>query len=214
MATLTMVDSDPGRDRLRELGVEPEWLTDAILAGEAEAMLCTLNDPPNFAGISRHAHTVRILREKAVPHGWKRENPRNSCRIVSPGREIAIIAASGNELTGLNQRQQPSTKYGKGVTLVDAVAANAQLEFDLGLDPELLADDQATGIETWVLLYYRDKNQIRAELSRPESMVGGFIDQWAERIILAPISVEPSVFVEEPPADEYDVTVERRERPA
>jgi hypothetical protein len=205
--------------RLAALGIEPHWLVNAVMAGEAEAQLCTDLDPPIARGLARFCRTVRRFREQAIPKGWGFDNRRNLSRTTNPSREFAVIAAAGNELTGL-AGAEPSTKYGKGITVVEAVAQNMQLELDLaavlpeGVDLEVdLEAAVGAGIATWVLLYHRDSEEIRLEVSLPAAMTGGFISRWSERIILPPIPAEPTVHIEELPA-EYEVQVERRARPA
>jgi hypothetical protein len=49
------------------------------------------------------------------------------------------------------------------------------------------------GTATWILLYNVTDNEIRAELSLPDSMVEGYIDTWVERLILPPIPLEPAL---------------------
>ena len=64
---------------------------------------------------------------------------------------------------------------------------------------------------TWVLLYNVTDEEIRCELSLPDSMVDGYIDTWLERIILPPIALQATpVAVPAGPVAEPDVVVARR----
>jgi hypothetical protein len=81
----------------------------------------------------------------------------------------------------------------------------------LELFPETLPpirDDEEQEKLTYILLFHRDRAEIRAELSLPASMGSdGHINGWAERIILAaqpldpmPADVAPD-FAPQPPVD-------------
>jgi hypothetical protein len=65
---------------------------------------------------------------------------------------------------------------------------------------------------TWVLLHHRENNVIRCELSRPTAInLSGYVETWGERIILAPIDVEPSpTFGADDEPVQPDVAVRRR----
>jgi hypothetical protein len=219
MTTCNVYEGQPAADRLAQLGIEQVWLKNAVLAGDAEARTCTRLDPPITGGILRYSRTNRVLREQTIPAGWHFDNRRNLARTINPSRQFAIVVAQGNEFTG-DQDNLPITKYPKGITMIEAVASNEQLELDLqALLPEgvvLESEDASTErmiLETWVLLSTIVDGEIHYELSRPVSMTGSHIDAWAERIIFAPLPVDPTIIIEEP-ADEYDVLVERRNRPA
>jgi len=220
MTTCNVLKGQSAADRLALLGIKPVWLQNALLAGDAEARTSTPLDPLITAGIYRYSRIVRVFREQTVnEENWTFDNRRNQPRTISPTREFAVIVAQGNEFTG-DADAVPSNKYGKGVTVADAVVQNEQLALDLeSLLPdgvELEPGETVTvndGLTTWVLLYTAVDNEIRYELSQPNTMTGGFITGWSERILFASLALDATVLVEEP-ADEYDVPVERRDRPA
>jgi hypothetical protein len=220
VATCEVLAGRPATDRLAQLGIKAEWLRNALLAGEAEARTSTYLDPPITAGIYRYSRVVRIFREQTTVEGWGFDNRRNQARTISPAREFAVIVAQGNEFTA-DPNAVPSNKYGKGVTVVDAVAHNEQLALDLQallpdgveLEPKGTTAMAAGAFATWVLLYAVIDNEIRFELSQPAAMTGGFITRWSERILFTPLALDSTVMLDEP-VDEYDVPVERRDRPA
>jgi hypothetical protein len=203
-------DGDQATDRLADLGLKAEILEFALRGAEAEARLYTPLDPPNMAGMARYARTVRLLREQLLPLGWSYDNPRNLARTVSPDRRVAIIATLGDAATGV-PHVQPSTRYEKGIAVVEAVSRNfvqLMLPIDLGDDGPVEDDG---GTTTWILLYTVTETEIRAELSLPDSTVDGYIDTWVERVILPPVPLEPAAAVESPrPAAEPEVLVTRR----
>ena len=188
-----MIEGDRVTDRLAGLGLKADFLEFALRGADAEARTYTQLDPPNMQGLARYSRIVRLLREQLLPVGWSYDNPRNLARTVSPDGQVAIIAALGDSATGVAD-VRPSTRYEKGIAVVEAVSRNflqLTLPIDLGNEDEPV-DADAEGVATWILLYNVTESEIRAELSLPDSMVDGYIDTWLERIILPPIPLEPT----------------------
>jgi hypothetical protein len=177
---------DRAVDRLAELGLDVSMVERIVRRADAEAGTCTELDPPILEGMTRWAKTSRFLREELIPRGWTYDNPRNLARTIDPSGEYAIIAATGDEMTGF-AAATPTTKYRKGDATIKAVETNDQLAFDFGdfLSPgELTPEDDA--LLTWVLLFYADEHEFRTELSLPNRIEDGHITSWAERLILPP----------------------------
>lgn len=178
-------------DRLAELGLTVELIERVIRRADAEAATCTRLDPPILEGLTRWGRTTRFLREELIPAGWSFDNPRNLARTIHPSGEFAIVATSGDELTGvagqLGQTDlRPATKYPKGYATVRAIEDNEQLTLEF-VDFELPADARtadAGALLTWLLLFHVDDDGFRVELSLPDAIVDGRITSWAERIIL------------------------------
>lgn len=173
-------------DRLAELGLSAEMVERVVRRADAEASLCTPFDPPIMEGLTRWGRTNRFLREELIPAGWSYDNPRNLPRTIHPSGEFAIVATTGDDLTGLLELL-PATKYPKGDATVQAVAANEQLTLDFGdFDPGA-AERPASGptdLLTWFMLFRADEDGFRVELSLPDAIADGRITSWAERIIL------------------------------
>jgi hypothetical protein len=188
MGALVLVD-DVALDRLAELGLDADLIERVVRQADAEASMCTDLDPPIVVGLTRWGKTSRFLREELVPQGWSYDNPRNLARTINPSGEFAIVAATGDELTGL-VGLLPGTRYRKGEATAQAIAANGQLAFDLGdlgqfrVFGDLGAAAEEGTLLTWVLLFYCDEHEFRVELSLPDGIEDGRITSWAERIIL------------------------------
>jgi hypothetical protein len=199
-------------DRLAELGLTVEMIERVVRRADAEASTCTALDPPIMEGLTRWGRTNRYLREELVPAGWTFDNPRNLARTIHPSGQFAIVAATGDELTGL-ANLLPTTKYVRGDATAHAVQANfEQLTlFDLG--PH---DDDAGELLTWFLLFHSDEDEFRAELSLPTQIIEGRITGWAERIVLPPFPRDNRyrVALDGPVSDGQDehVVVEIRRR--
>ncbi len=171
--------------RLAELGLSVEIVERVVRRAEAEASTCTALDPPIMEGLTRWGRTNRYLREELIPAGWDFDNPRNLPRTIHPSGGFAVVATTGDELTGL-AGLLPTTKYAKGYATVQAVETNEQLALDFG-DFDHPDDGQATrtgDLLTWFMLFHVDEDGFRVELSLPDAIVDGRITSWAERIIL------------------------------
>jgi hypothetical protein len=206
-------------DALTALGLNSEILRDAILAGETARDACTANDPSNAAGFDAWARTVRSLRERLIAWGWTRVDADGLPIIISSSGSIAIAVATGDEGTGKGDAPL-KTKYPKGPATIAVVARNrTQLEF-WDSDEEQIAIPNPTP-QTWFLLRNRVDDSVYAELSLPAAIGDdGRVEEWAERIVLAPISLDPRGGILAPPSpdlsglddrgDAIDVPVRRR----
>jgi hypothetical protein len=176
------VEPDEVDEALAKLGLTRAPLLDVVKAGLLARETCTANDPPFFPGIFQWARTVRALREGLAPLGWPRSDEGNFCTVVEPAEQFAIAVASGCENTGRVTHETPTTRRRKGPNTVDAVHNNAQLFLFPEFAPAVKMEATRA---TWVLLFYRDEKEIRAELSLPDSIGDdGHINGWRERIIL------------------------------
>lgn len=172
--------------RLAELGLTIELIERVVRRADAEASMCTALDPPMMEGLTRWGRMNRFLREELIPAGWRFDNPRNLPRTIHPSGEFAIVAATGDELTGL-AGLLPATKYLKGDATVQAIVINEQLTLDFD-DFAPGPDDIPVGgsgeMLTWFMMFHTEEEAFRVELSLPNAITDGRITSWAERIIL------------------------------
>jgi hypothetical protein len=79
---------------------------------------------------ARWGKTNELLRARLVERGWSHDNPKGLPRTISPARDFAIVATTGDAVTGY-PGGSPSTKYAKGIATVRAIGRNFhQLAFD------------------------------------------------------------------------------------
>lgn len=215
-ATKLVVEPFEVDARLRELGLDQATLIGSLQDAAGAMALCTENHPPMYGGITFWAEGVRSLRERKMNDGWGRSDAKNYSTVVSPDRTIQVAIARGDEWTGREDvpEGKPSTQHRKGSATQLAVEINHQLSlfsvFDEMPPQETDATDAPT--TTWVLLHFRNKHTIRCELSRPTGMnTSGFFEEWAERIILSVINLDPTkLALPDEPVIEPDVLVRRR----
>ena len=194
--TARVFEADHAVGRLAELGLSIDLVERVVRRADAEAAFCTALDPPIMAGLIRWARTNRFLREELVPLGWRFDNPRNLPRTIHPGGQFAIVASTGDDVTGL-AALLPAPKYAKGDATARAVEVNEQLTLDFGdFDPAGLPPDPAglppdpAGLPpgdhllTWLLLFHAGDDGFHVELSLPDRIDDGRITRWAERIVL------------------------------
>jgi hypothetical protein len=201
--------------RLRQLGQEltEQRLRSALENGISSSAHCTENHPPNYGGMTLWAESVRRLREDLIPDGWHRDNSYGFPTIVSPDWAIAIAVARGDENTGNpDPNACPSTQHKRGSVMRRAVDVNGMLPYD-HLPPSQAPSESGDGtVATWVLLHYRKGEQLLYELSHPIAInSSGFVEAWSERIILTPITLDPTRMpvLEDEPVNP-DVNIRRR----
>jgi hypothetical protein len=211
---LIVIDPLDVHARLAQLGLKKNELTGSLRAGASALALCyNTNHPPVFGGFSFWAESVKALRDFKHEDGWMKSDARNYSTVVSPDRTMQIAIARGDEWTGREDAPdgRPSTQHRKGTATQLAVEANHQLSlFDELLAPLRELPDGA--IVTWVLLHYLKGHRIKCELSHPTIInSSGFVEAWAERIILADEELDPAKMAlpDEPPVA-AEVLVRRR----
>ena len=173
--------------RLAELALTAADLISPLIGADREARRWTSLAPPMMAGLARWGKSNELLRKRLADRGWRHDNPQGLPRTISPARDFAIVATTGDAMTG-DPASNPTTKHAKGSQTIRAVGRNIQLAFDF-FDlypaeagwPPADADDLAT----WLLLYRITAEHIRAELSLAHGIDRrGHVSQWIERIIL------------------------------
>lgn len=142
-------------------------LTDAIRAG--------YEDGSNYVGgvypkiltpVVRWGVITAELRSGLAPHGWKPGRDRGLETVISPNGKLAVVAWSGDNLTGSKENVDPSTVAHKGPVSTAAIF-RGQTSWDLTV--RTVAKQESTGTEVWVLLHRLSQatDEIWWELSRP-----------------------------------------------
>jgi hypothetical protein len=206
----------PGPDevprRLAELSPDLtlELLAEAVFQGQTAGNFCTASHPVTCTGTMAYLQTNGALRESLAARGWERNDEDNISRIISPDMTITITAVSGDENTGLVDKSA-STRRPRGSAGLRIVRRNSQLEL-LPEDAEPNAETITAIQPTWYLLYLRDQDEVRSELSLARSVGPKGKLQWFERLILPAINLldGPPSGGESVDAPDVDVPVTRR----
>ncbi|OBK59447.1 hypothetical protein A5656_14570 [Mycobacterium gordonae] len=167
----------------------------AIQAADAVSPLAPKGAP------GRHAHDYCVAALRSVllaKSGWEIVEDDFVARTVHRKKRIAIVVASGNELTGIPGTDSDfTTKWHKGSRAFAGAPTNQQMGFDdvdgSGFDWGLRENDPSMEWRLWYLLHYRTKDSVRLELSAPGHLDDAeFPRSWIERILLPPYIVSQS----------------------
>ncbi len=199
--------------RLAELGVAPEAIQSAVVAGHVARITCTENDPPFIPGTEAWRMVVVTLRQELLPRGWRKADPGNFSLVINDARKINIVVASADGLTS-RAHGSPRTNSLKGLYTEAATVRNC-IESDFfpeTFDDQIKAVAASLQYPTWVLLIFITDDEYRAELSLPEAMDDGQITEWRERIFIPHTPGSGGLSIEAPDSDEgaIDVPVLRR----
>jgi hypothetical protein len=217
MEDYEMPEADEVPRRLNELGLSLDLLLRSIRRGQHAADFCTASHPKTYPGSVAYGETVAGLREQTAASGWSFNDDDNIPRAVSPDGSVVVTAVSGNNDTGRREGRNASTRRPRGIASVRIVRRNGQLELEALLPPhERLpaGDDEVHFGPTWYLLYCRDGDVIRSELSLAKGVnETGALLEWSERLILPEIDLtvpQPDRVIGDDDDDAIDVPVERR----
>jgi hypothetical protein len=197
---------------LTALGLDTKILHEAVKRGQAARNSATPHDPPNAGGLFAYVHTVRTLRDQLIPQGWASCSTDNFALTVNPHTSIAIAVAGGDEDTGRSEGF-PRTRNAKGRRTALAIASNQGDLFNDAEPVNITHDEGADFVgQTWLLLYYADHREVRAELSLPTAMDDrGRVSGWRIRNILPAIPLDPTPALINPDyGPDLDIVVKRR----
>ncbi|WP_157110464.1 hypothetical protein [Nocardia anaemiae] len=197
--------AQPDPDPLQRFDLsESEVLEDIIRRALNDAEGAHPLSPPGTAGQRMHQATVAYLRELLIPRKWKIDQTDGVARTVAVERCIAIIAAAGNEFTGLpGTDDRFTTKWPKGSCALNSVRYVAE-GFD-SIDSSFPSSPKVEGCwDIWYLIHRIVDGEVRVEISNPSYLdKRDYPSGWRERIILNPLQLNPEVDIY-PDTDEPD----------
>lgn len=184
----TVIGPDDAAAYLERMDIDIADVRHAIEAGDIAAGNKDAHDPVIAAGMSRWLDTVGVLRRRLARGEWVSSDPRN--RPVSDHRALpyGLSTVGATEQTGIADHPSgPRAARRKGIGTAEAVTSTIPL-----ISVETLrrqgrvpvGDAAAPPAGNWFLLYYRDSDGVRAEISLPRGFQGGQFTGWVVRVIL------------------------------
>lgn len=172
---------------LNRIGIKRGWVVEAAKQALLEYRL---SDTDGLSGNSGYyavdAGLRTFVKASRDEGGWTRGTILGKDVAISADESIAVEVTQGDEFTGVvDEHRDPRNKSVKGPNTKKAAAANAgQQSWDL---------NDAPMPTLWTMLFYVDDESIWVEVSRPESVETGIIDEWGFRILLGDVSGEAGV---------------------
>lgn len=185
-----VIDAADAVGYLERMDISLSDLQEALAIGEMAAGNTDDNHPVTAAGYYRWSETNASIRRSHINSGrWSRKNPSGRPLIESKEATYTLTACGGDEATGTEAMPNVARKKGPATEAAHRGQTDQQLSLFLEL-PE--ASGQGVGVPDadqpptgeWLLLYYRDEEEMRAEASLPAGFHEGFVTGWVVRVIL------------------------------
>ncbi|MEV6430099.1 hypothetical protein [Nocardia sp. NPDC051463] len=175
---------------LSHMGIMVPDIAAAIEAGDTWAGNMTKHHPITAAGLMRWIHVVGTMRERlAVTKLWTGADPKN--RPISQRKDGAftLSVVGGNEVTGIiDHPSGPSAARRRGRATEEAVNGTVPLITVQALRGG--AGDHDSDLRNqpphgpWFLVYHRDTDAVRVEVSLPLGFKDGQFTGWKVRVVL------------------------------
>lgn len=194
MTLILRKDASDVEARLHDFDLSIAEVHDVARAAYIAKAGCSPLHPPTFPGTAGWAAAVYTMRDKKLPDGWRHADPGNFSITINDAKRFYIVVATGDQLAGRSIGKPPTTKSVKGMKTEAAVAATRQLTLfpDKAFD-ELQLNAELSSYCAWFLLLNIVEGHVFIELSSPSEMAKGKITSWHERIIVPPLSSDPSL---------------------
>lgn len=181
-----VIGPDDAAEYLRRMDIDIADVRLAVEAGDISAGNKDSHDPVIAAGMSRWLDTVGVLRRRLARGNWVSSDPRN--RPVSDHRELpyGLSTVGATEPTGIADHPSgPRAARRKGIGTAEAVSSTIPLiTVETLRRQQPVADNAAPPAGNWFLLYYRDDEVVRTEISLPRGFAAGQFTGWVVRVIL------------------------------
>ena len=183
-----IISADQAAEYLSRMDISIAQVRDAIEAGEIAAGNVTKHHPVTAAGMSRWMHVVGGLRSRLSRGQWRDANPRNRPTSNHVKLPYTLSTVGANDATGLADHPSgPLAARRKGIGTAEAVTGTIPLITVAKLRKEQVRSsigEEAPPAGNWFLLYHRDEDQVRMEVSLPSGFEDGQFTGWRVRVIL------------------------------
>ncbi|MFL0293714.1 hypothetical protein ACJH6J_22055 [Mycobacterium sp. SMC-18] len=184
----TVIRPEDAAAYLEQMDIRVADVAAAIEAGDIAAGDIGDHHPITGAGLTRWIQVVGALRERlASGRNWRGDNPRNRPISRHTGKSYTLSTVGGTDATGiLDHPTGPLAARKKGRATAEAVTGTLTLIAVDKLLPGARTFDASTTPPSgnWFLVYYRDDEEIRTEISLPLGFSDGQFTGWRVRVIL------------------------------
>ncbi|MFT3855108.1 MAG: hypothetical protein QM733_20590 [Ilumatobacteraceae bacterium] len=191
-------------DRLQRVQLQIDWVLEATRQGHLQRQLSSPLDFPGHGEYSAASRGLRTLAEVGQ-RSWSRQTFLGIPVVMTHDGTVAVAVTSGDEYTGINGDEDPSTRPLKGPNTVRATVAQRLPLGDLDVD-------DALGVDFYYMLTYATPDGgVRVEISQPELDHAGHVTRWRDRVIIGDVGLTgPSIDRRAPgpvpPAPEVEVS--------
>jgi hypothetical protein len=173
-------------NRLDELGWTPDQLMDVVAAMVKARNDCTENDPLGAGGWMAWKAGTRLWREIGRPLGLEKDDADGIPSLIDRRRGLKFTVTNTDDGTALRDRiPQNNNKKGPGLGRIVQINQTSLFEImdaPLKVVPISTIRKQPGIILCYHLCVYSNADDIRAELSCPVSVEGGYFIDFIERI--------------------------------
>jgi hypothetical protein len=184
----TVIRPERAEAYLRQMDIQARDVFDAIDAGDLAARNIGRHHPVTGAGLTRWIQVVGTFRKRLVEtHNWQGDNPKNRPISRHIRKPFTVSMVGGTDATGvIDHPFGPLAANKKGAATAEAVTGTLTLIEVDKLFPSARTFDASTipPSGNWFLVYYRDEEEIRMEISLPLGFKDGQFTGWQVRIIL------------------------------
>ena len=180
-------------NELERIGLSGEQVLEIVHAMAGAKADATENDPPGAAGWSSWRMGVRRAREVTIHDkrfpDWQRDETGQVSSVVNRVIGVRLLVANTDDGTGIDAEDRfPQNRSKKGAA-TDRIVQTNQSVFEFMEQASNVvaypkAADAAQGITSWYVCVYADGEELRAEISCPTGIEGGFFDGFGKRIII------------------------------
>jgi hypothetical protein len=178
--------------RLEELGIPADVPRRAVREGQIAGDFCTAAHPVFYGGSRVYGETNGSLRLQLAMLKWAFNDDSCIPRVISPDGAVVITALCGDAQTGLRHGRDAQTRRPRRTASLRLIRRNSQFvmaELLPETDAKTLPETAEIG-PTWFLLYHRDGDVVRNELSLAMGVTkSGRLLKWSERLILPEIDM-------------------------
>ncbi|MGH1978386.1 hypothetical protein [Rothia sp. L_38] len=188
-----IIEPSEAPEFLAKFGIDIADIQEGLEAGEQAAGNTRSSAPITAAGTRRWLDTTEVIRDHlSTKNGWKLANPKGRPLSIHPSGKHILGILGGDANTGiLDPDVVPKANRKKGPATGESVKANQPALFYLNMPSDEMVRELVAGVPSeghWFLLYYRDVEEIRCEISLPyPEFDGGQFHRWQYRVILPSI---------------------------